>query len=334
MVILMNFPGRQTTKESICSSSTTIHNHHVSYESLDTFPISGYQLETLKISDNSYYPNHLSGRGDGGNLAPESSKHFSNCEKQRHLSDWYYIKSSPKARQQWTEGSNTGEDYLKRFPQKSASATQFPGVVAGTETGLHSIICDNRILRDHRRYVPLAPAELNSSTSLHVQYENVDQLICEKRDIAIDLTPLNSANGEISQLNNNRDFFCNATFIQSENNLKDFHFYENLVEQKNKNTPASLLLPQSPVSISTIESNHHYTQQSNKVSECQSLWTPFFCLQCSDCMYILGKKIREILREFSFLIALLFLSPFRSWLVELYFNISLKVHKNRGRNNL
>lgn len=58
------------------------------------------------------------------------------------------------------------------------------------------------------------------------------------------------------------NLLVNSTFIQSESNLKDFHFYENLIEQKKKRLPPPAFAPQSPVSINIVESSTTTTSSS------------------------------------------------------------------------
>lgn len=165
-----------------------------------------------------------------------------NNEKQKQLSDWYYIKTSPKPRQ-WNDWRNKNGkvDYLERYPLKSSSTSHFPPpeeLPPPTVTGGG---------RDPRRLPH--PPEIDMQSSL--MYQN---LVLNRAANSNSAAPSPSIKHSFDDgMFDSPPPSSSSAFIQSESNLKDFHFYENLIEQKMNRLPPPAFAPQSPVSINIVE---------------------------------------------------------------------------------
>lgn len=274
---LLEQQNEQRRAETIISAS---------YESLEKFYKSN--LETLRISDNGHHyqldrPQTAAAaeeemeeeeeeatrqdpqlpRRNGGMPVEESVyetlDEAVNSEKQRQLSDWYYIKTSPKPRQ-WNNGEwrnkNGRVDYLEQYPLKSSSTSHFlpppttePPTVLTTSNG-----CGR--LRDPRRLPH--PPEIDVQSSRMYQNLVLNRVHSLPRQEDNSTPSVSSSSATIKHsleemLGTPSNLFVNSTFIQSESNLKDFHFYENLIEQKKNRLPPPAFAPQSPVSINIVE---------------------------------------------------------------------------------
>lgn len=265
---------------------------NASYESLEKFYKSN--LETLRISDtglcghdhsivdrncvaeNNYHQVERSHADEDPHrrrnaAAMEESIYetldeaVSNSEKQRQLSDWYYIKTSPKPRQwnnnanaEWRGQQQNGKvDYLEQYPLKSSSTAHFQ--VPATEQ--HGAIgafttTTNGSNRDPRRLPH--PPEIDVPSSRMYQNLVLNRVHSLPRQEDQNSTPSTSVAAikhsfDGLLLSTQPNFLVNSSFIQSESNLKDFHFYENLIEQKKKRLPPPAFVPQSPVSINIVE---------------------------------------------------------------------------------
>lgn len=165
-----------------------------------------------------------------------------NNEKQKQLSDWYYIKTSPKPRQ-WNDWRNKNGkvDYLERYPLKSSSTSHFPPpeeLPPPTVTGGG---------RDPRRLPH--PPEIDMQSSL--MYQN---LVLNRAANSNSAAPSPSIKHSFDDgMFDSPPPSSSSAFIQSESNLNYFHFYENLIEQKMNRLPPPAFAPQSPVSINIVE---------------------------------------------------------------------------------
>lgn len=184
-------------------------------------------------------------------------------EKQRQLSDWYYIKTSPKPRQwnnEW-RNKNGKVDYLEQYPLKSSSsASHFP---ATTEEESSSVVApgndENRAFSNGVVGRRRDPRRLPHPPEIDVQSSRMYQNLVLNRVHSLPRQEDNSAPSAASSSSVKHGgfdpqpmFVGNSTFIQSESNLKDFHFYENLIEQKMNRVPPPAFGPQSPVSMNVV----------------------------------------------------------------------------------
>lgn len=250
---------------------------NASYESLEKFYKSN--LETLRISDtgqNNYKLDYC-GRPQADEDPPrrnaveesvyETLDEAVSSDKQRQLSDWYYIKTSPKPRQwnnEW-RNKNGKVDYLEQYPLKSSSTSHFPDeatVVPAGDVRAFAANGGRSSIRDPRR-LPHPP-------EIDVQSSRMYQNLVLNRVHSLPRQEDNSTPSSSSTIKHS-NFLVNSTFIQSESNLKDFHFYENLIEQKKSRVPPPAFAPQSPVSMNIVDTSSSTTTttatDASKVSQ-------------------------------------------------------------------
>lgn len=251
-----------------------------SYESLEKFYKSN--LETLRISDNNGHSNHYQLPQPEHEDPPlrrnveeslyETLDEAVNSEKQRQLSDWYYIKTSPKPRQ-WNNNKNSSGnnaewrnqngkvDYLEQYPLKSSSTSHFPDASPTAAAAADRAFSNGFGSRRDPRRLP-HPPEIDVLSSRMYQNLVLNRVHSLPRQEADNSTPSTSSTIKHSFeeiLRTQSNFLVNSTFIQSESNLKDFHFYENLIEQKKSRVPPPAFAPQSPVSINIVETRSNST---------------------------------------------------------------------------